>query len=124
MKIARAWSVSLLLVLGVAVSTMARSAPKTVSVSGYVIDSSCAFTKGLTKPVSPACAVACARAGSPLVILSDQGTIYWPISITTPAKGQNFRLMPFAGRRVAVNGKIYDKGGSHAIVIERIEAAR
>lgn len=124
MKIARAWFVTLLFALGVAVSAMARSAPKTVRVSGYVIDSACAFTKGLTKPVSPACAVACARAGSPLVILSDRGTIYWPISNATPAKGQNSHLMPFAGKRVTVNGKIYEKGGSHAIVIERIEAAR
>ncbi|HKU23814.1 MAG TPA: hypothetical protein VJQ54_00005, partial [Candidatus Sulfotelmatobacter sp.] len=49
---------------------------KSVSVNGYVLDSACAFTKGLKKPISGECAQACARAGSPLVILGDNGTIY------------------------------------------------
>jgi hypothetical protein len=124
MKLTRALSVSLLLVLGATVSGMAGSASKTVTLNGYVIDSACFFTKNLRKPVSPACAVACAKAGSPLVILADDGTIYWPISNITPAKGQNARLMPFAGKRVMVRGELYEKGGSHAIVIARIELAR
>ncbi len=39
------------------------------TVKGYVIDSACTFTKNLKKPISPDCAKACAKAGSPLVIL-------------------------------------------------------
>ena len=42
---------------------------------GYVLDSACAFTKGLEKPISRDCALACAKAGSPLVILTANGTI-------------------------------------------------
>jgi len=94
----------------------------TVTVKGYVLDSACAFTKGLAKPISKTCATACAREGSPLVILSDDGTIYWPIADTTPSKGQNQRLVPFAGEKVTATGKVYDRGGSKAIVIEKIEA--
>jgi hypothetical protein len=97
-------------------------AGKSVSVNGYVLDSACAFTKGLKKPISSECAQACARAGSPLVILADNGTIYWPIADTTPSAGQNENLMPFAGQRVTVNGKTYSRGGSTAIVIEKIGA--
>jgi len=52
---------------------------KTVSVEGYVLDSACAFTKNLEKPISRECALTCAKAGSQLVILSDDGSIYWPI---------------------------------------------
>ena len=73
-------------------------AGKSVSVNGYVLDSACAFTKGLKKPISAHCAQACAKAGSPLVILGDNGTIYWPIADTTPSAGQNEKLMPFAGQ--------------------------
>lgn len=124
MKMTRALCVSLLLVLGATGSRIARSAPRMVTLNGYMLDSACAFTKELKKPVSPACAVACAKAGSPMVILADDGTIYWPISSAMPAKGQNARLMPFAGKRVMVSGRVYEKGGSHAIVIEKIEAAR
>jgi hypothetical protein len=97
-------------------------AGKLVSVNGYVLDSACAFTKDLKKPISAQCAQACARAGSPLVILGDNGTIYWPIADTTPSTGQNERLLPFAGQRVTASGKTYARGGSTAMVIEKIAA--
>ncbi len=93
---------------------------KSATVSGYVLDSACAFTKGLKKPISPQCAQACAKAGSPLVILANDGTIYWPIADTTPSAGQNEKLLPFAGQRVTASGKTYARGGSTAIVIEKI----
>ncbi len=94
----------------------------TATVKGYVLDSACAFTKGLSKPISKECAVSCAKAGSPLVILADDGTIYWPIADTTPSSSQNSKLLPFAGGKVTATGKIYERGGSKAIVIEKIEA--
>jgi hypothetical protein len=96
---------------------------KSVSVEGYVLDSACAFTKNLEKPISRECASQCAKAGSQLVILGDDGSIYWPIAETTPATGQNARLLEFAGGRVTAKGKLYDRGGSHALVIEQIAAA-
>ena len=94
----------------------------TVTVKGYVLDSACAFTKGLSKPISKQCAISCANAGSPLVILADDGTIYWPIADTTPSSGQNPKLLPYAGDKVIATGKVYQRGGSKAIVIEKIEA--
>jgi hypothetical protein len=109
------------MVFGVVLS-VASDAGKPVTVNGYVLDSACAFTKGLKKPISAQCAQACAKAGSPLVILSDNGTIYWPIADTTPSSGQNERLLPFAGQRVTASGKTYERGGSSAIVIEKIAA--
>lgn len=93
----------------------------TITVKGYVLDSACAFTKGLSKPISKQCAISCAKAGSQLVILSEDGTIYWPIGDTTPSSGQNPKLLPFAGDQVTATGKIYERGGSKAIVIEKIE---
>lgn len=55
------------------------------------------------------------------MILSEDGTIYWPIGDTTPSSGQNPKLLPFAGDQVTATGKIYERGGSKAIVIEKIE---
>ena len=99
----------------------AGEAGQTMTVKGYVLDSACAFTKGLKKPISAECAVACAKAGSPLVILSTNGTIYWPIAGTTPSSGQNDKLIEFAGKRVTVSGKVFERGGSTAIVISKVE---
>jgi hypothetical protein len=94
-----------------------------VTVKGYVLDSACAFTKSLDKPISKECAISCAKAGSQLVILAEDGTIYWPIADTMPSSGQNPRLLPFAGEKVTVTGKVYQRGGSKAIVIEKIAVA-
>ena len=94
-----------------------------VSVNGWVLDSACAITKGLDKPISRDCALKCAKAGSALVILADDGNIYWPISDKTPSSGQNDRLLKFAGERVTATGKAYVRGGSHAIVLEEIQIA-
>lgn len=106
--------------LPTAVLLKAADAP-TVTVKGYVLDSACAFTKGLSKPISKQCAISCAKGGSPLVILANDGTIYWPITDTTPSSGQNSKLLPFAGGKVTATGKIYERGGSKAIVIEKVE---
>jgi hypothetical protein len=92
-----------------------------MTVKGYVLDSACAFTKGLKKPISADCATACAKAGSPLVILTTAGTIYWPIADTTPSTGQNDKLLPYAGQEVTVSGKVFQRGGSTAIVISKVE---
>ena len=116
------FALMLITLLALIVPCQARSAEAT-TIRGYVLDSACAFTKDLQKPVSTECAVACARAGSPLVVMSFDGTIYLPVSASVPAKGQNARLMKFAGKRVIVTGKVYDKNGAHGLVIEKIVAA-
>jgi hypothetical protein len=110
-----------LVLLIATVFARAADAP-TVTVKGFVLDSACAFTKGLSKPISKQCAISCANAGSPLVILADDGTIYWPIADTTPSSSQNPKLLPYAGNKVTATGKVYERGGSKAIVIEKIEA--
>ncbi len=62
------------------------------------------------------------QGGISLVILGDNGTIYWPIADTTPSAGQNDKLLPFAGQKVNASGKSFQRGGSTALVIERIAA--
>ncbi len=109
-----------LLLLAIAIPAIARPASNTVTIHGYVLDSACAFTKNLKKPVSSECAIACAKAGSPLVILTSDGKLYLPISDATPAIGQNARLMKFAGQKVVVTGKVYNRSGALGLVIEKI----
>jgi len=110
-----------ILYLLASVLASANDKPPVAVLHGYVLDSACAFTKDLHKPISEKCARQCAEAGSPLVVLSDDGEIYWPISEKTPAEGQNRKLLPFAGKRVTVTGHIYSRAGSKAIAIQKIE---
>ena len=121
MQLRNAPKLLLAIVFVVAALAAGSDAGKPITVKGYVLDSACAFTKGLEKPISKECATACAKAGSPLVILTDDGTIYWPIADTTPSSGQDEKLLPFAGQKVAASGKVFQRGGSSALVIEKIE---
>jgi len=97
---------------------------KSVKLEGWVIDSSCAYTKNLDKPISESCAKKFAEGGSPLVILTDNGTVYLPISGTMPATGENQKLMAYAGQRVKVEGSVHQRTGSKAMVISKIEAVK
>ncbi len=123
MSVGRTASLALPILLA-AVFAVGSDTGKSITVKGYVLDSACAFTKSLKKPISGECATACAKAGSPLVILTDEGNIYWPIANTTPSSGQNEKLLPFAGRRITASGELYQRGGSNALVIEKIESLK
>jgi predicted lipoprotein with Yx(FWY)xxD motif len=114
----------LLALLAMVATPLAAGTKASETVQGYVLDSACAYTKNLDKPVSAECAKKCAAAGSPLVILAADGTVYWPIDSATPAKGQNAKLAPFAGQKVTVTGKVYERKGSKAMVIEKIAAVK
>jgi len=122
MNLRNAMRISLAVTLAIGILAWGSDTGKPTTVRGYVLDSACAFTKGLKKPISAECANACAKAGSPLVILTESGKIYWPIADTTPSSGQNDRLLPFAGQKVTARGKVFERGGSTAVVIEKIEA--
>ena len=104
-------------------AAVAQSKGVPANVTGWVLDSACAYTKGLEKPISRDCALACAKKGSPLVILQDDGAILLPIAEETPSAGQNGKLLPFAGKRVKVSGRVFTRAGSKALVIEKIETA-
>jgi len=62
----------------------------------------------------------CARNGSPLVILTKDGELYLPISDKMPDTDQRQTLMPFLGKYVQATGTVYERKGTHAIVINDI----
>jgi hypothetical protein len=95
--------------------------PKTATVNAWVLDSACALTKGLKKPISAECAVACAKAGSLLALLDDKGNLYLPVSEAMPPASQNEKLLPFAGQRVTATGKLFLQNGTRGIVIDTIK---
>jgi hypothetical protein len=119
----KTYAVAVFFILATTLATgTAQAGGQPATINGYVIDSACTFVKNLKRPVSRECAIACAKAGSPLVILSSTGKIYWPISDKVPAAGQNRQLLPFADDRVVVTGTVYERGGSRAIVIQNVKA--
>ena len=94
-------------------------------ITGYVRDVACLVQNpkagAATTQVAKDCLKECVRGGSPLVILSEDGFLYVPISTETPDKSVHSQLLPYAGKYVKVSGKLYERGGLHSISIEKIE---
>jgi len=92
-----------------------------VTVRGYVRDVACLMQyKEALKPTND-CAAMCARAGSPLVVISKRGTIYTPISGSIPDTSQRETLMPFVGNFVEITGEMFERSGMKALVIQQIK---
>ena len=93
-----------------------------VSVVGYLRDSACAYKfKEFYKPADNGCLEACLRAGSPLVLLTKDDQVYHPISADMPDTDVKAKMMPYLHKLVKITGHVYERGGSKAISLEKIE---
>jgi hypothetical protein len=92
------------------------------TIEGLVRDISCPIQNKTATATrfNLACALECAKEGSPLIILTKDGAIYTPISNSMPDKDQRERLMPFVGKYVKATGQLFEREGTHAIAIKEI----
>jgi len=92
------------------------------TVQGLVRDIACPIQnkKATSTDFNLECALQCARNGSPLVLLADDGAIYVPISESMPDLSQRERLMPLVGKRASATGTLYERAGTHAIAVKEI----
>ena len=93
-----------------------------VTIEGLVRDVACPIQnkEATARRFNLKCAQGCAKLGSPLIVLTDDGTLYTPISESMPDTDQRQRLMPFLGKYVRVRGQVFERAGTHAIAIKEI----
>jgi hypothetical protein len=125
MKIS-ARSAVLLLTLGIAFAQEpGAKEPPPVTVVGYVRDSGCVHRfHEVVKPLPNGCVEACARGGSPLVLLTKDEHVYHPISAEMPDVDVRPKLLPFLGKLVKMTGHVYTRGESKAISLEQIQTVQ
>lgn len=93
------------------------------TIEGLVRDVACPIQNLDANPTnfSRQCVEDCVKSGSPLVILTQDGRLYFPISAKMPDADQRQELMPFVGKYVRANGIVFERAGTHAIVITEIK---
>lgn len=103
------------------------SAPDTsgtpnVTVEGLIRDLACPIQnhKATATDFNLDCALACAKAGSPLILMTKAGDLYFPITDQMPDSDQHNKLMPYVGKYVRVTGTVYERNGTRAIVIQKM----
>lgn len=119
-------ALALLAGIGVTVSSVSiaqSGAPKPQTIHGLVRDIACPIQnyESTSRKFNRECALQCARRGSPLAILTDDGTMYLPISASMPDEDQRPKLMPFIAKYVSVTGEVYERNGLRVIVIREIK---
>jgi len=100
----------------------ARANKSKATIEGLVRDIACPIQNldGNATHLSMKCVLGCVGAGSPLVILTKDGDLYLPISDKMPDYDQRKKLMPFVGKYVRATGIVFERNGTHAIVITEI----
>jgi hypothetical protein len=95
------------------------------TIVGFVRDTACLLRNKNASVAKDAesrkCIIQCVRAGSPLAILTKSGELYTPLSAQVPDRDERRRLLPYAGKFVRATGRLFERGGTHAISIETIE---
>lgn len=95
------------------------------TISGYVRDVACLLRNpkagAAMSAVTKDCLEKCVRGGSPIGILTEVGLLYAPISKDIPDTSVRSELLPYVGKYVKASGRLFERGGLHAIAIEKIE---
>ena len=128
-KPARYIFIASLFLLAAAVLTAQKDPPKNsqdsdaVAVEGLVRDIACPIqnNKSTATEFSMDCVTKCAKAGSPLGILTKEGIILLSLTRSMPDTGQQ-QLLPFVGKYVQATGREFLRNGVHGIEIKEIHA--
>lgn len=93
-----------------------------MAIEGLVRDLACPIQNpaAMATKFNLQCALDCAKQGSPLIILTQDGEMYFPISDSMPDVDQRQKLMPLVGKYVRATGTVFERKGTHSIVIEKI----
>ena len=96
---------------------------KTMTIEGAVRDLACPVQNPAATAThfSLKCTLDCVKHGSPIIIITKGGVIYFPISADMPDSDQREKMMPFVGKYVQVTGAVFERKGTRAIAITQIK---
>jgi hypothetical protein len=96
-----------------------------ISLTGYVRDAACLFRNpaagGVATEESLGCTKMCMRGGSPLVVYTTADKLYFVLSKDVPDARENDRFLPYAGKLLKIEGRMFERAGARAIVIQKFE---
>ena len=91
-----------------------------VSFTANVVDLSCKTVYNLSGNDHRMCAQVCFDLGVPLALMSEEGTLYMPVTMAMGQERGDKDLRGHAEHTVTVTGKVIERGGLNTILIESI----
>ena len=92
-----------------------------VSFTATVVDLSCKTVYDLSGADHRMCAQVCFDQGLPLGLLSEDGTVYLPVTMAMGTERGDKDLRGHAEHTVQVTGKVIERAGLNTILIESIK---
>ncbi|HEV3112673.1 MAG TPA: hypothetical protein VGY99_19465 [Candidatus Binataceae bacterium] len=99
----------------------AGAAAAETSVSGHLRDSFCYLTTGAHGPSHQKCAVGCAKAGIPVLLVEDKTDKYYVLLPPKNAQSLPSSVTDKMEDEVTVTGQEYSKGGSSFLTVESVK---
>ena len=93
------------------------------TITAQVVDMACYINGGMKGDDHKMCSEVCAKAGVPLVFLTEDGGILLPTGMGMPSTGQNDKLIEFAEQKVQVTGPVMERAGARTIIVQKIAKA-
>lgn len=112
------------LALGLSTASAQKAAAAKDSVTGEVIDTSCYMKKGAKGAAHAKCAETCAKAGTPLSLLTDDGNVVFLIGDKDPGPGANPMLIEHVAKRVTIEGAWHERGGAKVFEVQKVTPAK
>jgi hypothetical protein len=91
-------------------------------ITGTVVGSNCWLARGFVGSQYRDSALKCARNGTPLAILTDDGSLVLPILLNADgsARPDNGKVMPYAEQHVRIYGMTVRRGHERGIIVDSI----
>ena len=102
------------------VSAQQAAEGRSVSFTASVVDLSCNTVYGAAGADHRMCSQMCFDQGIPLALLSEDGTLYVPVTLAMGQERGDKDLRGHAEHTVTVTGKVIERGGLNTILIESI----
>lgn len=100
---------------------------KPIVLQGYVRDAACLFRNPAAGPPATdealECTTVCVRSGGPLVVYTAAGEMYFVISTHLPDAAENARFLPYVGKILRIEGRMFERAGARAVAIEKFAVA-
>ena len=92
------------------------------TVSGWVVDANDWLDRGFLGARHKQSALTSADLGEPLVILTDSGSLVYPVTLTSPSGPMmdNVRLIPFAEQRIIATGRVVTRAMERGLIIDHV----
>jgi hypothetical protein len=114
-----------IVVIGAGTAWAQSARPRSVTVTGRVVDNICLLSTGLKGELHRECAIGCDKAGVRMALLDEKANVLYTLMADKPFVDPNGQIRAHLERVVTIKGDLYEApGGQKILAIKEVNAAQ